>query len=151
MLFLVKGPLRHEALWRQWFERAAGLLPAQAVSNAMCASEEAMPEALAACSSLAGAQQAAAGSSSSEGGRGSSGSGKGISRNSTHSGGLTDWVLDAVWRPGGDSQGTAASSSSSGSDILERQHLFDVYVHPHPNYTGGWACLSACILQMQCC
>lgn len=83
MLFLVKGPLRHEAVWQAWFERAAGLLPAQAVSNALCASEARMPAALAACSSLAGGEALA------------------------------------------------------GQGVLHRQHLFDVYVHPHPNFTGG--------------
>ncbi|KAI3432241.1 hypothetical protein D9Q98_003802 [Chlorella vulgaris] len=82
MLFLVKGPLRHEAVWQAWFERAAGLLPAQAVSNALCASEARMPAALAACSSLAGGEALA------------------------------------------------------GQGVLHRQHLFDVYVHPHPNFTG---------------
>jgi hypothetical protein len=83
MLFLVKGPLRHEAVWQAWFERAAGLLPAQAVSNALCASEARMPAALAACSSLAGGE------------------------------------------------------ALVGQGVLHRQHLFDVYVHPHPNFTGG--------------
>jgi len=172
MLFLVKGPLRHEALWRAWFERAEGLMPAQAVSNALCASEDGMPAALSACSSLAsrtvpqhspagvGAPPTAvearngssgsstasvppgpSGSASNGGSTGSSG-GRRItstansrtrsrsSRSSTDRTGASSirrWLYER-W------QGSGGAGRAPG--VLDRQHLFDVYVHPHPNFTG---------------
>ena len=38
LLFLVKGPMHHEVLWRLWFESAAGLLPTDALAAALCSS-----------------------------------------------------------------------------------------------------------------
>lgn len=144
MLFLVKGPLRHEAMWHQWFERAAGLLPAQAVSNALCASEDGMPDALAACSSLARGDGAAAdasrGTAAAWAAAGHGGSGGGRSRGAAAAaaaGGLAERLLGGV--PG--LHGRPAQRS-----VLERQHLFDVYVHPHPNFTGA-----LCMLRALCC
>ncbi|KAL4424080.1 hypothetical protein ABPG75_001381 [Micractinium tetrahymenae] len=142
MLFLVKGPLRHEAMWRAWFERAEGLLPAQAVSNALCASEDGMPAALAACSSLAspptqagappGVRSSSSGSSSSKqpgrpaGPAAGSGSSSSSSSSSSTGSSLRRWLYER-WHPGG---------ASRAPGVLDRQHLFDVYVHPHPNFTG---------------
>ncbi len=139
MLFLVKGPLRHEAMWRAWFERAQGLLPAQAVSNSLCASEDGMPAALAACSSLANPPSQAgalpgAHSGGSGGNRrqpaappGPSSSSRSSSSSSSTASSLRRWLYER-WHPGG---------TSPAPGVLDRQHLFDVYVHPHPNFTGG--------------
>lgn len=133
MLFLVKGPLRHEAMWRAWFERAEGLLPAQAVSNALCASEDGMPAALAACSSLASPPTADPGSAGKNSSDGSSGSGDSAGRarnrarriSSSSSSGLRRWLFER-WQAG----------SGRAPNSLDRQHLFDVHVHPHPSFTG---------------
>lgn len=134
MLFLVKGPLRHEAMWRAWFERAQGLLPAQAVSNALCASEDGMPAALAACSSLAsppsqaGAPPGVHSSSSSSSSKQPGGPPAASSSSSSRAGSsLRRWLYER-WHPSG---------ASRAPGVLDRQHLFDVYVHPHPNFTGG--------------
>lgn len=88
MLFLVKGDLRHEALWHRWFERVEGLLPEQAVRSALC----------------------------------SGGAAKRVPKACSHG-----------WWP---------SAEPAGGGPLHRQHLFDVYVHPAPNFTGalGSAC-----------
>lgn len=133
MLFLVKGPLRHEAMWRAWFERAQGLLPAQAVSNALCASEDGMPAALAACSSLAsppsqaGAPPGVHSSSSSSSSKQPGGPPAASSSSSSRAGSsLRRWLYER-WHPSG---------ASRAPGVLDRQHLFDVYVHPHPNFTG---------------
>lgn len=128
MLFLVKGPLRHEAVWRAWFERAAGLLPAQAVSNALCASEEGMPDALAACSSLA----QGAGSMASSSAVGSRAGDPPLQQHAS------------IGSGGGSSAKGWHSSQPVRAGVLDRQHLFDVYVHPHPNFTGeGFAAAAA--------
>ena len=86
MLFLVKGALRHEALWHRWFERAEGLLPQAAVSAALCGGGgEAAKRATETCSQ--------------------------------------GWL--------------AAGGAAVGGSPVGRQQLFDVYVHPHPNFTGA--------------
>jgi hypothetical protein len=126
MLFLVKGPLRHEAVWHAWFERAAGLLPAQAVSDALCRTEDGMPEALTACSSLVPGERRDVGSGPSHVGSSSGGSKYG----------------PGGWHPGWH------SSRAAEPGVLDRQHLFDVHVHPHPNFTGR---LRACRAVSACC
>lgn len=35
-MFLTKGPMPHERLWRKWFQEVAGLLPTRRLRAAMC-------------------------------------------------------------------------------------------------------------------
>lgn len=137
MLFLTKGELRHEAMWRKWFERAEGLLPTQAVSNALCSGDAHLPQVMEACGNTLGAGEqqqrrqqhdwSGAAGSGSFGGRGASTLGAG-----------------SGWRPG-------RRQAARGADILARQHLFDVYVHPHPNFTGEGAPLGVRFCSLMCC
>ena len=128
MLFLVKGELRHEALWRLWFERAQGLLPTQAASNALCSGQTDLPRVIAACGSALGAgEQQPEQQQQVEQQQQQQLDWKGAARGS--SGGGAARGLGAGWRPG-------RRHAGRGADILARQHLFDVYVHPHPNFTG---------------
>ena len=38
LLFLVKGPMRHEEVWRRWFSYAADLVPAPLLQQRLCSS-----------------------------------------------------------------------------------------------------------------
>lgn len=125
MLFLVKGELRHEALWRKWFERAEGLLPIQAVSNALCSGETPLSKVIAACSAQGADAQQPQEQEQPQQRLGASTASKGSL------GGGAARGLGSDWRPG-------RPRAARGVDILARQHLFDVYVHPHPNFTGEW-------------
>jgi hypothetical protein len=92
LLFLTKGDILHEALWREWFQAAAGQLPEGSVRRAAC-----------------------------------TGGGK--------------------WRGAAAERALAACAPDpADADPLRGQHLYDVWVHPHPNFTGEcsgappWVC-----------
>ncbi len=158
LLFLVKGPFHHETLWRLWFQSAAGLLPADAVAAALCggnsdssSSMTQQRQVLQACRNVALLQQAPAATgtpaadSAGRNGRallagslaaadpaaGSPAAAPGRHASSaTSAGGI----------PSSDSSGSGSGTSHSSSDgsgsVLEQQALFDVYVHPHPSFSG---------------
>ena len=39
LMFLTRGALWHEAMWREWFRHAAGLVPADVIRAGNCSSE----------------------------------------------------------------------------------------------------------------
>jgi hypothetical protein len=122
LLFLVKGPMHHEELWRRWFQTTAGQLPVEALAPALCSDrdrdsgsgggqaagvEQQRLQVLQACSACAG-------------------SSPGIQPSPE--------ARQAAVADGGSQ--VSSSSSSPGWPVLDQQLLFDVHVHPQPNFTG---------------
>lgn len=165
LLFLVKGPFHHETLWRLWFQSAAGLLPADAVAGALCgdASNSSSSsgslarhhKVLQACGSVADFQQAAANAAgTSAPAAGAAGGQKGrtlLAGPRAAAGPAASRTGTAVDPP----TGTAPDGGipSSGGSVLDHQALFDLYVHPHPDFPGDtwvqvhrwrWGSCSAC-------
>ena len=155
MLFLVKGRLRHEALWRAWFERAAGLLPTRAVASALCTGSDNLPSVLAACAAAvagppiqdpaAAAAAAVAAAAEAGGQRNASAAAAATAagaaaaaaaaqqqtkrRDLSGSANWAHWLSDHLGAP-------AKERGPPPPSVLDGQHLFDIYVHPHPNFTG---------------
>jgi hypothetical protein len=173
LLFLVKGPIHHETMWRLWFQTAAGLLPVQSVMAALCnrgngSSSSSSPtsgrlqrQALDACSSSGGApaaatlesqpspsQEPAAEARQVWPGQGAAAAIRALLTRSAQTSELTAASRRVLFS--GHTQGSLPSG-----DVLGQQLLFDVYVHPHPSFEGvvvSWhavvlpACLPACLL-----
>lgn len=163
LLFLVKGPFHHEALWRLWFQSAAGLLPADSVAGSLCGvdggsnapSTAHQRRVLQACSSMIDVQQAAAATAAGASAPVADAAGrKGMALLS----GSASTPDPAAGAPAaGPSHDTFSGSSgggsgtSSGSSVLEQQVLFDVYVHPHPSFPGEPTWLCHVLLPPACC
>eukprot|EP00887_Chlorella_sp_A99_P000994 scaffold5.g994.t1 len=117
LLFLVKGPMRHEELWRRWFAYAADLVPTPFVQQRLCGTtatrqqQAAFVRALESCGGAAppGAQHAAGVPAASEQGRGQA------QRNEQQRGGQPG---QASQQQG---QQQAASWGAQGDDAFELQ------------------------------
>lgn len=160
LLFLVKGPFHHEALWRLWFQSAAGLLPADSVAGSLCGGEGSgnAPSAvqqrrvLQACSSVIGLQQAAAATAAGASAPVADAAGRKGMALLSGSAATPDPAAGApAAGPSHDTFGGSVGGGTSGSSVLEQQVLFDVYVHPHPSFPGEPTWLWHVLLPPACC
>jgi hypothetical protein len=133
LLFLVKGPMHHEELWRQWFQTAAGQLPVQALSTALCSSDSSK-------GSSGEGDQAAGGEQQRlqvlQACRACAGSIPGSSPGVVPSPEARQAALANGSSLGSSSSSSSSSGSSRGWPVLDQQLLFDVQVHSQPNFTG---------------
>lgn len=106
MMFLSKGRLPHEPIWRMWFAQAIGVLPKQQATAALCGADTnggAVPQTLQAVG-LQLMQQLCAVE------------------------GTSDWPAPST--------AAADKDSASLSNVISRQHLFSAYVHTPPSFEG---------------
>lgn len=147
LLFLVKGDIHHEALWAEWFAYAAGKVPLAS----LCEKHLVMLHGAGTHSVLDDAVVAHCGRHS--GGKSFlrddasySNSGENDDGNGKKEGNTIDGASDAARRiatSAADAAGHLHARSRSNNDIeldlrdiLDRQHLFDVWVHPSLDFSG---------------
>jgi hypothetical protein len=154
LLFLTRGDLFHAATWHAWLAAAADLLPAEQLHAATCASAFAdtkgsaeggrvrqpghrtQQKKVAAAPAAAPTLAAAAPVAELEPGPGLGLLGQ---RGAVEQ--APRWLLQPAalaaacgWTVGG---GAVPPTNSGSGSVIDRQHLFSVYVHAPPNVTGG--------------
>ena len=118
LLFLTDEAVIHERFWRLWFASAAGLLPVEQLRQRLCSGtrpeeEEAkQTRLLRDCLGISSGQAAG---------------GDGADEKSG---------LPLPGRSARAREEFIPGSEVPASDVIGQQHLFDVFVHPHINFTG---------------